>query len=141
MRLLAPTLIACALALGAAATAAEPETMKVMMRDHINPAALDFWAGGNDPPEGETKAQARERWAAALEASKVLQDYGKKLEAAPLAGRWAEYAKLMAEVGAEGEAAAKAKDPEKAFAAGGRLYDSCAGCHNAYIPRRQEPLP
>jgi hypothetical protein len=53
-------------AVAGSAVAADAPSMKVVMADFVNPGALAFWAGGNDPPEGETPAQAKERWAAAL---------------------------------------------------------------------------
>jgi hypothetical protein len=137
-----------ALALGVAfavagASVAADGTVKEIMRDHVNPGALDFWAGGNDPPENETKAEAAERWKAAVAGAQALQKYGKAMQQPgnSLPGRWAEFAKLMEEQGALGEAAAKAQDMNKAFEVGGRLYDSCAGCHTAYIPRKTPPLP
>ena len=131
---LAPALAALA---HIAAAPAEPMTMKVMMRDHVNPAALDFWAGGNEAPEGETKAEAKERWKATLTAARTLQTYGALMQTPEhtRVGRWNEYAALMAEQGKLGEAAAKTEDADKAFEIGARLYDSCAGCHNLYIPR------
>ena len=51
-RILLP--VAASLALAGAAVAAEVETMQTIMADHVNPGALAFWAGGNDPPENET---------------------------------------------------------------------------------------
>ena len=41
----------------------------------------------------------------------------------------------MNQVSAEGEVAARARDPERAFEVGGRLYDACNGCHKTYVPR------
>ena len=114
-------------------------SMQTIMAADVNPGALAFWAGGNDPPEGETPAAAQVRWAAALKGAKVLQEKGRILMAAPYtrSGRWNEAAKLMIDMGAEGEAAAKAKNAEKAFDVGGRLYDACNLCHKVYVPRRE----
>ena len=144
MKFVRSAALALAFALAAAGAApAEDETVKTIMRDHVNPGALDFWAGGNDPPENETKAEAAERWKAAVAGAQALQTYGKALQqpGSSLPGRWAEFAKLMEEQGALGEAAAKAQSMDKAFEVGGRLYDSCAGCHQTYIPRKTAPLP
>ena len=134
--------LAFAVAAGGPSVAADG-TVKEIMRDHVNPGALDFWAGGNDPPENETKAEAAERWKAAVAGAQALQRYGKALQqpGSSLPGRWAEFAKLMEEQGALGEAAARAQDMNKAFEVGGRLYDSCAGCHQTYIPRTTPRLP
>jgi hypothetical protein len=129
-----------AVVLGVAGAAlAGPPAMRDVMAREVNPAALAFWAGGNDPPENETAAQAKGRWAAALKGAKTLQKQGRLMAAAPYTrtGRWNGDAKLMIEMGAAGEAAARAKDAAKAFEIGGRLYDACNGCHKTYVPRRE----
>ncbi|MFZ5719535.1 MAG: hypothetical protein ACOY5Y_08740 [Pseudomonadota bacterium] len=110
--------------------------VQAMMASVVNPAALAFWAGGNDPPEGETAAAAEVRWAEAVKGAEMLQAGGRALQAPEHTrpGRWNDYAQLMIDTGAEGLAAAQAKDAETAFEIGGRLYDACNGCHKAYIP-------
>lgn len=108
--------------------------VQAIMATGVNPGALAFWAGGNDPPEGETAAQAAARWEAALKGAQVMQAKGVELQRFGRPGRWNEFAQMMVDVSKEGEAAAKAKDAEKAFEIGGRLYDSCNGCHKTYIP-------
>lgn len=110
--------------------------VQAMMASVVNPAALAFWAGGNDPPEGETAAAAEVRWAEAVKGAEMLQAGGRALQAPEHTrpGRWNDYAHLMIDTGAEGLAAAQAKDAETAFEIGGRLYDACNGCHKAYIP-------
>ena len=137
MRFLLPAAI-LALAAGAA-VAAEVESMQTMMADHVNPGALAFWAGGNDPPENESKAAADARWAEAVKGAQAMQQYGKLMMAPPYtrSGRWNEDAKLLVDVAQEGEAVSKARNAEKAFELGARLYDACKGCHDAYVPRRQ----
>ena len=138
MRFLLP--IAAVLALcGAAAVAAEVESMQMIMADHVNPAALAFWAGGNDPPENESKAAADARWAEAVQGAQTMQAHGKAMMAPPYtrSGRWNAEAQLMVDIGREGEPVMKAKNTEKAFELGARLYDACKNCHDAYVPRRQ----
>ena len=110
--------------------------VQAMMASAVNPGALAFWAGGNDPPEDETPEAAAVRWAEAVTGAQMLQAGGRALQAQEHTrpGRWNEYAQAMVDTGAEGEAAAQAKDAEKAFEIGGRLYDACNGCHKAYIP-------
>jgi hypothetical protein len=122
----------------AGAALAGPPAMRDIMANDVNPGALAFWAGGNDPPEGETPAQAKARWAAAVQGARGLQAKGRMLMAAPYTrtGRWNDDAKLMIETGAAGEAAARAQDAAMAFEIGGRLYDACNGCHKTYVPRR-----
>jgi hypothetical protein len=127
-----------ALATGAA-VAAEVETMQTIMADHVNPGALAFWAGGNDPPEDETKAAAEARWVEAVKGAQAMQQFGKMMMAPPYtrSGRWNEDAKLLVDVARDGEAVSKTRNAEKAFELGARLYDACKGCHDAYVPRRQ----
>jgi cytochrome c556 len=120
-----------------AALASDPAMRDVMAKD-VNPGALAFWAGGNDPPENETPAQAKARWAAAVQGARILQEKGRLMMAAPYTrtGRWNDDAKLMIETAAQGEAAASAQDAAKTFEIGGRLYDACDGCHKTYVPKR-----
>jgi hypothetical protein len=138
MRRIAVTAAILALAAGAA-VAAEVETMQTIMADHVNPGALAFWAGGNDPPENESKAAADARWTEAVKGAQAMQQFGKMMIAAPYtrSGHWNDDARLMVDVAREGEAVSKARNAEKAFELGARLYDACKNCHDAYVPRRQ----
>ena len=111
--------------------------VQAIMATAVNPGALAFWAGGNDPPETESKAEAAARWDEAVKGAQAMQAQGEALKAYSRPGRWNEFAQMMIDVSKEGEAAARAKDAEKAFEIGGRLYDSCNGCHKTYIP----PVP
>ena len=108
--------------------------VQAIMATAVNPGALAFWAGGNDPPENESKAEAAARWDEAVKGAQTMQAQGENLKQYSRPGRWNEFAQMMIDVSKEGEAAAKAKDAEKAFEIGGRLYDSCNGCHKTYIP-------
>lgn len=139
MRLRTWTIAALAAGLAGAAAAqgaSSPVSTAGQMKHIVNPAALAFWAAGNEPPERETPQAAEARWRAAQAAAKVLETEGRKLCQAPYArpGRWNEYAEDMARAAASAGPALQARDPEGAFAAGGRLYDSCDGCHKAYAP-------
>lgn len=120
----------------------DPPVQKIMAAE-VNPGALAFWAGGNDPPEDESKAEAKIRWAEAVQGAHALQTSGEELKKYSRGAPWNAFADLMIATGKEGEAAAKAKDVEKAFEIGGRVYDSCNGCHKGYIPSppRQPPTP
>ena len=111
----------------------DPPVQKIMA-SQTNPGALAFWAGGNDPPDGETKAEAKVRWEEAVKGAHTLQTSGEELKKYSRGGPWNAFADLMIATGKEGEAAARAKDAEKAFEIGGRVYDSCNGCHKTYIP-------
>lgn len=130
--------IAAGAGLALAGAAAAQATIADLMKHQVNPAALAFWAAGNDPPENETPAQAQARWRAAEAAVRTLQAEGRRMQAPPyvLPGRWAEFAAAMADTAASAEAAIRSRDAEAAFEAGGRLYDSCNGCHKAYAPPR-----
>lgn len=132
-------------ALAVLALAATPVTAQVVNPDiavkaimalGVNPGALAFWAGGNDPPENETPAAAAKRWEDAIKGAQVMQAKGRELQSAERSrpGRWNEFAQLMIDTSVEGEAASRAHDAEKAFEIGGRLYDACNGCHKTYIP-------
>ena len=111
----------------------DPPVQKIMAAE-VNPGALAFWAGGNDPPDGESKAEAKIRWADAVKGAHALQTSGEELKKLSRGPAWDAFAQLMIQTGKEGEVAAKAQDAEKAFEIGGRVYDSCNGCHKAYIP-------
>lgn len=108
--------------------------VQMIMATAVNPGALAFWAGGNDPPENETPQQAQARWTEAVKGAQVMQAKGAELMKHSRPGRWNAFAQLMIDTSKEGEVAAAAKDAEKAFEIGGRLYDSCNGCHKTYIP-------
>jgi len=128
---------ALALAAGAAGAQVVNHDLPVqaIMATGVNPAALAFWAGGNDPPEGETPAQAEVRWAAAVNGAQTLQAKGRELMQHSRPGRWNEFAQKLVDGAAAGEAAARAKDAAKAFEiGGGPVYDACNGCHKTYIP-------
>ena len=133
VRLMLPLIVVLA---ASSATAADLASKMIMALD-VNPAAVAFWAAGNDPPDGESASAADARWNAAVQGAQALQAKGKLLQSAGIAreGAWSTFAEMMTQVGAEGEIAARAKDPVKAFEIGGRLYDACNGCHKTYVPR------
>ncbi|HEY9216888.1 MAG TPA: hypothetical protein VIO94_02480 [Phenylobacterium sp.] len=130
-------LLAAVLALAAGSAAAE-RTLAEMMKQTVDPAANAFWAAGNDAPEGESKAAADARWAAAFEGAAMMREYGELMmtTAQIRPGDWNRFAKLMADAGEAGEAAVQKRDAEAAFNAGGQLYEACSGCHAKYIPGR-----
>lgn len=131
-------LIGSGVALALASAAAAQASIADLMKHEVNPAALALWAAGNDPPENETPAAAAARWRAAEAAVRTLKAEGARMQAPPYAvtPQWSEFARLMAETAASAEPAIRGRDAEAAFEAGGRLYDSCNGCHKAYAPTR-----
>lgn len=109
--------------------------VQAIMATAVNPAALAFWAGGNDPPESETPAEAQARWDSAVAGAQTLQTKGRELMQHSRPGRWNAFAQMLVDGAAAGEAAARAKDAGKAFEiGGGPIYDACNGCHKTYIP-------
>jgi|GEM_PF-2781949 len=131
-------LAAAALLIGGEAVAqvvSHDVAVQALMVQGVDPAAKAFWAGGNDPPEGETAAQAEARWAEAVKGAQTLQAKSRDLMAHSRPGRWNEFAQMLADGAVAGEAAARAKDVDKAFEiGGGPIYDACNGCHKTYIP-------
>lgn len=121
----------------ASGAAAEDLATKMIMALDVNPGAVAFWAAGNDPPEGESAYAAEARWGAAVRGAQAMQAKGRLLQAPGITrdGPWSTFAEMMVQISQEGEAAAKGRNPDKAFEIGGRLYDSCNGCHKTYVPR------
>ena len=136
-------LIGCALSLSVTAAFAQATVtptpvsdpaLKAYMKSTVDPAANAVFAGGNDAPAGETPAQAAARYKAAEEGARALQAAAIRLAQPDWnhPGDWTKFNMAMASAAKAGEAAAKAKNAEAAFAAGGDLYESCNGCHHQY---------
>lgn len=135
LRLLLTTLAVLAAGGAVAQVVNHDVPVQAIMATGVNPGALAFWAAGNDPPEGETPAQAEVRWAEAVKGAQTMQVKGRELMQHSRPGRWDEFAQMLVDGAVAGEAAAKAKDAEKAFEiGGGPIYDACNGCHKTYIP-------
>ncbi|HEV2532788.1 hypothetical protein, partial [Phenylobacterium sp.] len=141
MRTRIPLTLAFA-AVASTALAAQ-DTMQTIMAGHVNPAALAFWAAGNDAPDNEAPAQAKQRFAAALQGAHDMQAWGPILQKPPYtrSGTWNADAQLMIDIAKLGEPAIRAQDGAKAFEIGGRLYDACNECHKLYVPRRGATIP
>jgi hypothetical protein len=124
-------------AFSATGAIAEDLATKMIMALDVNPGAVAFWAGGNDPAENESAYATDARWAAAVKGAQTMQAKGRLLQSGGIVreGAWSTFAEMMIQVSAEGEIAARARDSEKAFEIGGRLYDACNGCHKTYVPR------
>ncbi|MET0294333.1 MAG: hypothetical protein ABW042_04895, partial [Phenylobacterium sp.] len=131
--------------LAAPVLAAEPG-VRELMKQAVEPTAAVFWDAGRVPPEGETAAEAADRWRAAAGAAESLQAYAQVLSQAPYAqpGEWRDFTAMMGQAAASGRAATQARDMDAAFEAGGRLYDACNGCHSQYMqsgPSVASPAP
>lgn len=127
--------VAAAALLGAAPVSS-PE-MKAYMKSVVNPAGDAVFAAGNDAPAGETPAQAAARFDAGAKGAAVLKAAAVRLASPEFApkgdgGDWAKFSAKLGEVATAAEAAAKAKNVDAAFAAGGDLYEACNSCHHEY---------
>lgn len=135
----------------AAPALGQPKTLlsvRDVMRHIVNPAAETYWshtgvidteAGSNDrTPTSEAD------WKATVDAAAQVMEAGNLLmlegRARDPNGPWMKYAQALVDAGAEGMAAAQAKDHDKVFDAGGRIYDACFNCHGKYIPRPKDSL-
>ena len=66
----------------ASAATAEDLTTKMIMALDVNPGAVAFWAGGNDPAEGESAFATEARWVAAVKGAQAMQAKGRLLQSA-----------------------------------------------------------
>jgi hypothetical protein len=108
-------------------------SMHDFMTKVIDPAANAVFAAGN--AEDASKVSAAQ-WKAALEGAGVLQESGRLLLVSPRSRpdpEWTRTAQLLVDAGADANAAAAAKDHNAAFEAGGKLYESCNGCHSKFV--------
>jgi hypothetical protein len=124
-----------------------PLSVKEIMRHVVNPAAERFWktSGSTTTEEGEeSRAPTSDAsWTEMVDAAAILHEAGVTL-AAPGRGppdeAWKRFSKELADGGLAAMAAARAKDADKAFEAGGEVYNSCFNCHARYIPRPANSL-
>src|SRR5258705_6174970 len=137
-RFLVPT-IALGLALAAPAFG-QPKTLlsvRDVMRHIVNPAAETYWShtgvidteAGSDDRTPTSEAD----WKVTVDAAAQVMESGNLLmlegRARDPNGPWTKYAQALVEAGAEGMAAARAKDHDKVVDAGGRIYDACFNSH------------
>ena len=141
--MLRPAIILAALCLASCASAGASNaplgertaqmSLHDFMKGVIDPAANAVFAAGN--AEDASKVSAAQ-WKAALEGAGVLQESGRLLLVAPKArpdADWARTAQMMVDAGVDASNAAAAKNLDQAFEAGGKLYDSCNGCHAKFV--------
>lgn len=152
---LSPFAIVLALAAGPALSQPTPITTppvaplspKELMRHVVNPAAERFWktSGSVTTEEGdESRAPTSDAsWTEMVDAAAILHESGVTLG---LPGRgppdeaWKRFSKQLADASLVAMAAARAKDADKAFEAGGEVYNACYNCHGRYIPRPANSL-
>lgn len=81
-------------------------------------------------------------WEKVRKAAADLQEQAKALGDDYADGRREDWKKMSADlatVSRQAEDAAKAKDPDKVFAAAGDVYTVCSGCHTAYPAESKTP--
>lgn len=108
-------------------------SMHDFMKTVIDPAANAVFEAGN--AEDASKLSAAQ-WKAALEGAAVLQESGRLLLLPPRARNdadWTRTAQMLVDAGADASAAAGARNLDAAFEAGGKLYESCNGCHSKFV--------
>ena len=64
------------------------------------------------------------------EASNLLLLPGRPVDDDP---RWADAAHMLYDAGMEAHQAAEARDKERFFEAGGKIYEACTKCHSHYV--------
>ncbi|WP_411287221.1 hypothetical protein [Phenylobacterium sp.] len=146
----APLLAALVLAAAWPATSqpmAPMLTVKEVMKHVVNPAAETFWKGsGSVTTEDGVEERAPTTdaaWDALVNAAAVVLEGGVILKTpgqGPADPEWQRFSQQLADAGALGMAAARAKDEDKVFEAGGEVYNACYACHAKYIPRPANSL-
>ena len=140
--------LGCVLALPAFAQPKTLLSVRDVMRHIVNPAAETFWkhTGVVDTEAGsdDRTPTADAEWKETVDAAAQVMEAGNLLmlpgRARDPDGPWMKYAQALVDAGAEGMAAAQAKDHDKVFEAGGHIYDACYNCHGKYIPRPKDSL-
>jgi hypothetical protein len=111
-------------------------SMHDFMKVVIDPAANAVFAAGN--AEDASKLTAAQ-WKEALEGAAVLQESGRLLLLPPRAradADWTRTAQMLVDAGVDASNAAGARNLAAAFEAGGKLYESCNGCHAKFVHGR-----
>jgi hypothetical protein len=124
-----------------------PLSPKEVMRHVVNPAAERFWktSGSVSTEEGDaSRAPTSDAsWTEMVDAGAILHEAGVTLGQpgrGPPDEAWKRFAKQLADGGLAAMTAARAKNADKAFEAGGDVYNSCFNCHAKYIPRPANSL-
>ena len=117
-----------------------------LMLSVIEPAAEVYWdaVGVIVDEEGTRHIEPRTdgEWEAVENAAFVLAESGNLLLLEDRArGRddWTAMSRSMIEIGRRAVAAARARDPDAVFEAGGDVYLVCTGCHAVYAAETLRP--
>jgi hypothetical protein len=123
-----PTCVLIAL-MGILVYAQAPATMRELMLDLIHPASNDILLFVNrSVPKSDSE------WAVVRRSALTLQESGDLLTKRNGQADWVKDARMLADVGAAGYKAAKAKDFKALAALTESLDASCTTCHKQYRP-------
>ncbi len=113
--------------------------MHDLMASVLDPATDVIWgaAGAVITEDGEQDLSPTDDagWQAVFNAAALVAETGNLLMLpgrAEDAGDWMEYSSALIAAGLKAMAAAKAKDANAVFDAGGELYRVCVACHQSY---------
>lgn len=118
----------------------KPESVKEMMRDAVQPTAEVYWGSAgwiiDESGEHDLTPTTEEGWKKAQDAAVQIGQFGVLLGSEEYTrGRgedWAKFAKGLTEISKEAEKAAIDKNSDAVFEVGGRVYNVCKACHEAY---------
>jgi cytochrome c556 len=132
---------AALLALGSAAAAAVPMSVKEEMKQVVEPGSNTLFAVGGDadPTNGPPPPKiADARWKEAATAAQALKNVAATLNdkgRAKPGADWATFVKQMNDTSAAALKAANAKDGAGLSTAANALSDTCSSCHAKYKPQ------
>lgn len=126
--------------------------MNEFMLHVVDPAGQAFWRGAGTELtlEGERDLSPTDEagWEDLVTAASTVAEAGNALQ---LPGRarapeaeWNRYAQEMTARAFDARKAADARDKQAVFDTGGRLYETCIACHEAFVigpPASAKPLP
>ena len=126
-----------------------PNDTKELMAHVIDPAAFMVWKNSgvdvDETGERERYPTTEEGWKVLEDGAVIVAEAGNLLKIGdrprePVA-EWNRFADLLTERAMEMKAAVEARDKQKIFDTGGRLYEVCQGCHAKFPLPVQEPPP
>ena len=140
-----PALLGCSDAPEPPPFAAVADSRQLML-SVIEPAAEVYWdaVGVIMDEEGTHHIEPRtaEEWEAVENAAFVLAESGNLLlleDRVQGGDHWRAMSRSMIEIGRRAVEAARARDPDAVFEAGGEVYLVCTGCHAVYADETLRP--
>ncbi|MXO70272.1 cytochrome c [Alteraurantiacibacter buctensis] len=141
----------CAAVLLLASCADEPAdlpygTVQQMMANEVQPTADIYWGAVGSSSElidgkpvnrdwqPETDAEWQAVAASAVKLRELANTLGSPAYAEVRAEGWTDFTEGLAQAATRAEEAAKSKNPDAVFEAGGTLYSVCSACHQAFPP-------